>query len=365
MTLGYLDLEELIKNGNIRSKNPLQPQPSSLDVPLNNEIYRMPCSMLPKKGENISKMIWDKALYRVNAPNLLELGHYYLAKADLTLDLPKEISGTSNNKSSMGRINLQGRMMLDGVPLFDTIPPGYQGEVWVEIHPELSPIRIHNGLPPINQIRLREAHTILKNEEIIRYHEKTPLLYHPNGNPLLPEELNLGRDTHSLNVGVRLDNPNTRGWRGVRRPHTPITLQDKANPTSLFFQKISPEEENLIMLQNEFFILGSLERVSNPLDVCITMRPFQAEHGEFRSHFAGFFDPGNGYGKNGEENGFTVTMEVIPMETAIEIRHGQPMFAIEIEKLRRPCPQKMAYGNKTESHYHCDQGPKLARWFSP
>lgn len=119
------------------------------------------------------------------------------------------------------------------------------------------------------------------------------------------------------------------------------------------------------MNQNDFYILGSLERVVNPLDVCITMRPFDPTHGEFRSHFAGFFDPGNGYDPSARRPGFVVTMEVIPMESAIQLRHAQPMFAIEIERLRTPCPPEHAYGTVRASHYHCDDGPKLARWFNP
>lgn len=365
MTLGYLDIKELIETGALKSENrKLEPQPASLDLPLTEEIYRMPCSLLPKKGESIRKMIEDRALYKISGDQLLELGHYYLVRSDIQFNLPEVIQGNANNKSSSGRINLQGRLMLDGVSLFDTIPKGYQGEAWVELHPELAPIHPKN-LPSVNQIRLREGRDLLKGEELIEYHLKTPILYERDGTPVKPEDLEIGPDQESLNVGVCLNEPNIRGWKGIRRTHKPLYLQDGVNAPNLFFEPISTLEENLIMLRDEFYILGSNQRVSNPLDVCITMRAFQAEHGEFRSHFAGFFDPGNGYGKNGEENGFTVTMEVIPMETAIEIRHGQPMFSIEIEKLRRNCPAEAAYGKPRGSHYHCDPGPKLARWFKP
>lgn len=364
MTLGYQDLKELIKTKALSSrKTILEPQPASLDIPLTQEIYRMPCSFLPKPGESIRSLVKDRALYKIKSPQLLEIGHYYLARCDIRFKLPPAIGGSANNKSSSGRINLQGRLMLDGVPLFDSIPNGYQGEAWLEIHPELAPINCAGGLPALNQLRLREGRNLLKGDELFAYHEVAPLLFSRAGKYLQPEELRLGADGESLQVGVCLNDQPTKGWKGIRRTHTPLHLKTKANDQELFFQKIHDPGENLIMLQNEFFILGSNERVSNPLDVCITMRAFQAEHGEFRSHFAGFFDPGNGFGHHGEERGFTVTMEVIPMETAIEIRHGQPMFAIEVEKLRRPCPPDKAYGVPRKSHYHCDPGPKLARWF--
>lgn len=364
MTLGYLDIKELIKNKEIFSrKTQLDPQPASLDIPLTQEIYRMPCSLLPQAGESIRSLVKNRALYRIKENQLLEIGHYYLARCDLQFHLPPHIGGNTNNKSSSGRINLQGRTMLDGIPLFDSIPNGYQGEAWLEIHPELAPINPKFGLPPINQLRLREGRHLLKGQDLLSFHEKTPLLFSRAGKYLKAKDLKLGTDQESLQIGVCLNDPPTKGWKGIRRTHTPLHLQTKANDPTLFFQKIQDPGENLIMLQNEFFILGSNERISNPLDICITMRAFQAEHGEFRSHFAGFFDPGNGFGHRGEEHGFTVTMEVIPMETAIEIRHAQPMFTIEIEKLRRPCPPEKAYGVPRKSHYHCDPGPKLARWF--
>jgi dCTP deaminase len=365
MTLGYTDILELITNRHIYTKHEdglPEPQPASLDVPLTREIYRMPCSMLPDSKTSVGQLVQDRAFHRVLNDTLLEVGHYYLAKSTLVLNLPEHISGNANNKSSSGRINLQGRLVLDGVPCFDTIPKGYQGEVWVELHPELAPIDIRNGLPPINQIRLREGKTLLQESELRERQSTSPLLFDWNGELISPQDLTVGPDGHSIHVGIHLKK--IQGWRGIRRIDQPLTLWDKANLQELFFEKIPNIRPTLILMKDDFYILGSEQRVRNPLDVCITMRPFQAEHGEFRSHFAGFFDPGNGINPEGIQ-GFTVTMEVIPMETAIEIKHGQPMFSIEAERLRQPCPAAKAYGHNRGSHYHCHQGPQLARWFKP
>jgi len=366
MTLSYPDLLDLIRQNAIRHTQgaAFDPQPASLDLPLDwSRVYRMPCSILPRPNESIETIVQREALYRVHRDQLLELGHYYLVPTFLELDLPENISGNANNKSSSGRINLQSRLLLDGVPLFDTIPAGYAGPLWVELHPELAPISLENPAPHLNQIRLREGRHLLTRGDLVEYHTHTPLLYDRDGNPISAENLHLGADQQSLNVHVDLYA--THGWKGIRRADLPIRLQSHANSAAAFFEPIAAANGRLVVNQDDFYILGSLERVANPFDVCITMRPFDPTHGEFRSHFAGFFDPGNGFDPGSRLPGFVVTMEVIPMESAIQLRHEQPMFAIEIERLRTPCPPEKAYGASRASHYHCDSGPKLARWFNP
>jgi len=366
MTLSFPDLLDLIRSKAIRhtQEGAIEPQPASLDLPLDwSRVHRMPCSILPRPDESISSIVQRESLYRVTRDQLLELGHYYLVPTFVALDLPESISGNANNKSSSGRINLQSRLLLDGVPLFDTIPPGYCGPLWVELHPELAPISLKNPHANLNQIRLREGRHLLSRGDLIAYHEQSPLLYDREGHAVAANELHLGADHQSLNVHV--DFFSTHGWKGIRRADLPLELQSHANAAGKFFEPIAAANGRLVVNQNDFYILGSLERVSNPLDVCITMRPFDPTHGEFRSHFAGFFDPGNGSDRSARRPGFVVTMEVIPMESAIQLRHAQPMFAIEIERLRTPCPAEHAYGKARSSHYHGDDGPRLARWFNP
>lgn len=346
MTLGYLDLLELIKDEQITrpSSKDILPQPASLDVPLTAEIYRMPASILPKKGQKVRELA-SRALYQVPGNQPLEPGNYYLIRADLDLNL-KNINGTANNKSSSGRINLQTRLVLDGIDMFDTIPTGYKGEVWVEVHPQLAPV-LHPEI--LNQIRFREGIDILKGSELINAHKKTPFLYIEDK----PCDLILNQNSDAILVGVDMLNT---GWKGKLSRDTVINMSSKNNDSSLFFERIN-QKNSLILRKDEFYILGSYQKVCNPPEYCITMTPFGAEHGEFRSHFAGFFDPGNGVGTNG----FTVTMEVIPIEDAIEISHKQTMFSIQVERLKTPCPESALYG--TNSHYLNDSGPRLAKFF--
>jgi dCTP deaminase len=363
MTYGHVELKQLMQRGWINGVPPKCIQPASLDVPLTHEIYRMPGSILPKKGQTIRQLVDERAFYKLNVDQPLEVGHYYLIKSPLSFSLPMDVVGCANNKSSSGRINLQGRLLLDGVNFFDTIPAGYQGEVWVEAHPQLAPVFLDpdQSQNAINQIRIRETHEHVLGEDDIRsFHSKTPLLYHPDGQPLKDSELCFGAGGRSLLVGVDLTFENSC-YRGRRRQDEIIHMSKRDIPAEKFFSKVQTEDYRLFLQKDHFYIMGSLQKVSVPPDVCITMLPFQSQHGEFRSHFAGFFDPGNGYGVKGEEKGFTVTMEVIPMEDAIEIHHGQFMFAVEIEKLKSSCT--MLYGTSMVSNYFCDPGPKLAKYF--
>lgn len=361
MTLSFNELMELTKRGRIRGVKSHMIQPASMDIQLSEEIYRMPSSLLPRPNQSVSTLVRERSVYKLTKEQPLELGFYYLIKSKVSLNLPSNISGSANNKSSSGRINLQSRLILDGVSRFDFIPAGYSGEVWVEVHPELCSVYLDwdSNNNSVNQMRLRDGDGTFSEKELRKYHEQKPLLYDQAGNPIKQEDLGIGLDGRSLLVAVNLNN--SIGFKGIRRSDVLLSLSERTTEPSLFFERIQDPYRGLVLKKDEFYILASLQKVSNPLDVCINMLPYQAEHGEFRSHFAGFFDPGNGYGKAGEDKGFSVTMEVIPMENAIELQHAQPMFSIQVEKLTS-IPSKV-YGMDNKSNYYCNSGPKLAKYF--
>lgn len=364
MTLSYQSILGLISREEVTGVLPDQVQSASFDLKLTDEIYRMPGSILPGKQQTVNDLVEQRAIYKVTRNQPLELGCYYLCKTKTTLKLPKNVYGDANNKSSSGRINLQGRLVLDKSEHYDHIPMGYNGEVWIELHPKLCLIQLDFEHGAVNQIRLKQQSSTkcLEGDQIISLHEKTPVLYHPNGSALTTKELRFSQDGRALLVGVDLPSTGLAGYQGRPRQDIVLDLKSKENDPTLLFHPIYCDG-SLWMRREEFFIISSQERVCNPPDVCITMLPYQAEHGEFRSHFAGFFDPGNGYGKYGEEKGFSVTMEVIPMEDAIEIRSGKPMFSIQIDVMDET-PEKL-YGVDYSSNYFCNPGPKLAKFFKP
>lgn len=364
MTLSYQTLQSMLEKREINGLTSLSIQAASIDLPLTTEIFKMPGSMLPESNETVRDLITTRSMHPVEAHQQLELDCYYLVKTKLTLNLPNNIVGGANNKSSSGRINLQGRLVLDGVSRYDTIPAGYKGEVWVELHPKLCPVKLDfSTAGAINQIRLRNSSEefCIGKEEILKAHKLTPFLYHQTGEPFKESELEFTQDGRGLLVKVDL-NPENPGYQGIHSRNFLLNLESRSVEPQALFRKIHLHRPHRLWIHHdEFYILGSQAKVSNPPNYCIYMLPYQVEHGEFRSHYAGFFDPGNGYGKDGEIKGFTVTLEVIPIEDAIEIKTGQIMFAIQIDRMDKK-PDKL-YGVDFKSNYFSDPGPKLAKFF--
>lgn len=366
VTLSYQTLLHMLKTEEMKGITNTSIQAASIDLPLTSEIYRMPGSTLPESNETVRDLISSRSLYTVEPHQQLELDCYYLVRTKLTLNLPNNIVGNANNKSSSGRINLQGRLVLDKVSRYDTIPTGYKGEVWVELHPKLCPVKLdfsEDGA--VNQIRLRNntEEFCISKAEILKSHKETPFLFHRSGEPFEESELEFTQDGRGLLVKVDL-NPNNPGFQGLQNRNFVLDLQSREQDRHALFREIYLHHPHrLWMHHDEFYILGSQAKISNPPNYCIYMLPYQVEHGEFRSHYAGFFDPGNGYGRNGEIKGFAVTLEVIPIEDAIEVKTGQIMFAIQIDRMDKK-PEKL-YGVDFKSNYFSNPGPKLAKFFKP
>jgi len=129
-----------------------------------------------------------------------------------------------------------------------------------------------------------------------------------------------------------------------------------------FFRPIYPSESGKLTLEKDrFYILATKERVSVPNHLSAEMVPFSHHVGELRAHYAGFFDPGFGYGARGEINGTVGVLEVRPHET-INIYHGQPICLMEFFRNSQPPARPYGFAG---SNYQGQEGPKLAKYFAP
>ena len=128
-----------------------------------------------------------------------------------------------------------------------------------------------------------------------------------------------------------------------------------------FFSALQqPDSGFLCLEQYRFYILATRERVVVPADLACEMVPFDPTAGEFRAHYAGFFDPGWGvFGS--DHRGAPAVLEVRPHQDDLILRHGQPICAMAYETLQKPCSRLYgACGN----NYATQEGPRLSKHFA-
>ena len=310
---------------------PGQLQPASLDLRLGPQALRIRASFLPRAGEPVSAKLADLALHTIDltAPQgaVLETGCVYIVPLQESLTLPKDLAASANPKSSTGRLDVFTRVIADGVPAFDQVPAGYAGKLYAEICPQTFPIVVREG-SRLSQIRFRRgALDEAKARKV------------------------------NLSVELAAGNDGLVGYRAKR--HTGVIDVDKQSAYDIadFWEPIRQRanETRLILDPDQFYILASKEAVSVPPDEAAEMMPFNPLVGEFRVHYAGFFDPGFGLSETGG-SGARAVLEVRSHTVPFILEDGQPIGRLIYEPMtERP---DVLYGAGLKSNYQ-GQGLKL------
>jgi dCTP deaminase len=272
--------------------------------------------------------------------------------------LPPDIRATASNKSSSGRINLRGRLLGEGVPRFDEIPEGYNGSLWLELIPKSFPVKLHAG-DRINQIRFFTGDTRLSPLEHRIAFDRYRLLRSLEGAPLSAGPETVGR---GVVMTVDLRSAEHIGWRAKNGGyHVLDTARFDHDPQEFFEPVPRPENDELVIHPETFYILSTKERIITPPGFATEMAAYDSTIGEFRSHFAGFFDPGWGWVEDEAKRGAIAVLEVEAMSHDFVLRDGQPICLMVYEQMLAE-PEKL-YGSDLKSNYTFQQGPRLAKWF--
>ncbi|MEX0925051.1 MAG: 2'-deoxycytidine 5'-triphosphate deaminase [Candidatus Paceibacterota bacterium] len=352
-------IAELIQSGFIMGATEDNVRPASLDLSISDEVYSVGGVFQPRPGETVREVLEliDKKKHDLKSP--LQREQMYIARLNETLELPETVYAFCNPKSTTGRLDIHVRLIADGVPRYDSVTPGgWKGELWVSIVPKTFPIKVAPG-QSLNQLRFFNADTRLDQLELEMAMKRDKLLWNPeNKKPYLYEEL-LVRDNDDSLI-LSLDGMNDLiGYRG-RIGDTPIDLAKIGgyDPKD-FFEPVKKDNGYIYLKQNEFYILSTREAVKVPPTLACEMAPMDERSGEFRSHYAGFIDPGWGYGKEGEGNGRPLTLEVRPFEDLVA-RDGQPIAKIRFERVTETPDQNY---DQLDSNYSVQSGPRLAKQF--
>ena len=346
-------LTALIAAGAITADPPVtaaQVQPASLDLRLGDVAYRVRASFLAGAGRTVAERIAEFEMHRVSLEGgaVLEKGCVYVVPLMERLALPDGIQALANAKSSTGRLDLLTRTITDGGAEFDRIPAGYAGPLYAEICPRSFSVLVRPGMR-LNQLRLRQGQAVLSDAALGALHARVGLV---SGEAVISDGL-------GFSVDLRPAAGTLVGYRA--KPHTGVIDLDRIgyDDPAEFWEEVRTAEGRIILDPGAFYILVSREAVTIPPDHAAEMAPYLAMVGEFRVHYAGFFDPGFGWAEAGGA-GSRGVLEVRCHEAPFVLEHGQIVGRLVYERMAA-VPETL-YGAGIASNYQ-GQGLKLSKHF--
>jgi dCTP deaminase len=336
-----------------RDFDPDQIQPASLDLRLGEVAYRVRASFLPGPGATVAERIDRLKLHEITLGDgaALETGCVYIVPLIESLALPADVTAIANPKSSTGRLDVFTRVIADATRGFDRIAAGYHGPLYAEISPRTFPVLVREG-SRLSQIRFRRGQSALDSAALAALHAREKLVDDPDADV---------RDGIAVSVDLAGFGPERFiGYRAKR--HTGLIDVDRRAGYVVddFWEPLTARYDRALILDpGEFYILASKEAVQVPPDYAAEMVPFDPLVGEFRVHYAGFFDPGFGHAGAGG-HGARAVLEVRSREVPFIIEHGQTVGRLVYEKMMARPDQ--LYGQDIGSTYQA-QGLKLSKHF--
>ena len=340
-------LRELCRTGHIDGIAAQYLNPASIDLPLSDEAYRLESIFLPQHHEKVRDLLPLVGATPHNLDNPLEVGVPYLVRIAGRWRLPSMVYGYANPKSSTGRNGFFCRIVADKVDMYEAlVGPGWSGEVWVLARPDYFPILLSPGLA-VSQMRFFDGKSFLDDLHAELAIAQTGLLFNNDGTKLSFSDTRRHADSFLLTLQVG----EMMGWecRGTRKI-LDMNKKDFYEPDD-FFKPLNVSGGKYILRKGCFYILTTQERVMVPPNLSAELRAIDIRLGEFRSHAAGYVDPGWGYGRSGEECGRPITLEVIPQEDML-VRDGQTVARIRYEYMKE-VPETVydaAASNYTDQH---------------
>ncbi len=336
---------------------PEQLQPSSLDLRLGAVAYRVRASFLPGPKATVMDKVKDLAGHPLDLTQgaVLEKGCVYVVPLLERLNLQGIVTAMANPKSSTGRVDVLTRLITDQGVAFDQVERGYNGPLYVEIAPHTFSILARTG-SRLNQLRFQQASADVAAAELSRLHQDGQLVR--NAPP------NVGIRDNLVPVTIDLQGKgrgSVIGYRAKRHTDKIDIDRVKAYDPRDFWEPIAFHREPALILDpGEFYILATCEEVGVPPHLAAEMVPYYTRSGEYRVHYAGFFDPGFGWNK--KAGGSRAVLEVRSHEIPFMLEHGQIVAWMRYERMAA-IPDRL-YGDGLKSHYQ-NQALQLSKHFLP
>ncbi len=355
------DIEAMVGKGTITSGFPVSPaqiQPASIDLRLGPVAHRVRASFLPGEHSSVQGKIERLRMHDLDIvnPAVLEKGCVYIIPLLEELRLPRDISGKANPKSTTGRLDIFTRLITDYGDEFERVRPGYKGRLYVEVVPRTFSVLVAQGMT-LNQLRFLRGNPPPSDKEHRELDDSEALVFVHGDNRVAP----IIKDGLWISVDLKgTDSSSVIGYRAKR--HAPLIDLARVNyydPTEFWDFIRRPDGSTLVLDPDEFYILVSKEKIRIPPNYAAAMVAYDPSVGEFRIHYAGFFDPGFGYGSD-DIAGTKAVLEVRTHEVPFLIDDGQPVGRLVYERLLAK-PAK-TYGSGIGSSYQ-SQGLSLSKQF--
>jgi len=354
-------IRELIAKGRIRGCSEIterQIQPASLDLRLGDIAYRVQASFLPRHSKvehRIQELGLGMTIVDLTRAAVFEKDCVYIVPLLEELHLPEGISARANPKSSTGRLDIFTRLITDGGDRFERVRPGYKGPLYAEIASRTFTVRVRAGMT-LNQLRFIQGNPTPSDKATRRLNQSKPLVWEEGS----PQKADIEKRSLKLSVSLRTSDSSPVAYKAKRNtPALDLANINYYRPEDFWEAINDPGKRGLILEQGDFYILASKEEISVPPEWAAEMVSMDQDIGEFRIHYAGFFDPGFGYGTS-EIKGTRAVLEVRAHEVPFLIEHGQTLGRLEYWRLLGR-PDKI-YGAEIGSSYQ-RQGLALSKHF--
>jgi dCTP deaminase len=329
-------------------------QPASLDLRLGSVAYRVRASFLPGKEATVEQRLEGLAMHKMDISNggVLERGCVYIVPLLEGLSLQRRTAAMGNPKSSTGRLDIFTRLITDYGTEFDRVREQYKGPLYAEVSPRTFSVLVRKG-SRLNQIRIRRGSPLNSDEALKRLQQEHQLVESISEDQIrngVPISVDLAGDESGGNIGYKAKNH--AGLIDIDKIRH-YEVQDYWEPVP------APRRGGLILDPEDFYILASREAVKVPPKYAAEMIAYDTLVGEFRVHYAGFFDPGFGHPDAGGE-GSRAVLEVRSYEVPFVIEHGQVVGRLAYERLTAQ-PGRL-YGSGASSSYQ-RQGLALSKHF--
>ena len=353
-------LQQAIQDGAISADQQItgaQLQPASLDLRLGTNAWRVQASFLPGSKMTVVDKLAKFAMHKIELTDgaVLERGCVYIVELQESLALPRGVSAMANPKSSTGRLDIFTRLICDYASEFESVADGYKGSLYAEISPRTFSVLVRAG-SRLSQLRLRKGQATASDDAMQSLHTDVGLVHGYRG-----ANADI-RDGIGLTINLEPDQKSGMiGWRA--RKHAGLIDIDAAAsyPVDAFWERVAPSDlaaGGLVLNPDEFYILASREFVTVPRDHAAEMRAYDTRVGEFRAHYAGFFDPGFGMAELGASQTRAV-LEVRSHDVPFLIEQGQTVCRLVYEPML--AVPDVLYGS-AGSNYQ-SQGLRLAKHF--
>ena len=361
-------LRGAIQSGRISPKRipATQIQPASIDLRLGAKAYRLRSSFLPGPAARVRDRLPE---LQMGAPLdladpegvVLEPGRPYLVKLMESVRLPEGAIGRTNPRSSTGRLDVFTRVISDRGTQFDEVEPGYEGPLWLEVYSNTFTVNVRQGLA-LTQLRISSGDSWLDAAAIGELHAREGLVFESGRSPGAPRERveapRIGQ--RGLLVSVDLPGGQFCGWRAKRNSALlDLARTDAYDPFDYWEPVFAEPGGRLVIQPGDFHLLITREFVSIPPDVAAEMVAYDPTNGELRTHYAGFCDPGFGYGA--DLRGTQAVLEVRAHDVPFMLEDGQPIARLAFERMAEP--PGVLYGSSELGSHFQRQGVKLSRQF--